>query len=141
MKDRISETLTGQRLTNLLLGGFSLLALLLAAVGIYGVLSVYVSSRTTEFGIRLALGAKPGNLVRSVLGEGLLLAIFGISAGMVGALALTHTVASLLFEVSATDPIVFSGVPLLLAAVALVACYVPALRASQVDPMNALRYD
>jgi putative ABC transport system permease protein len=141
MKERISETLTSQRLTNLLLSGFSLLALLLAAVGIYGVLSVYVSSRTTEFGIRLALGAKPGNLVRSVLGEGLLLAIFGISAGMVGALALTHTVASLLFEVSATDPIVFSGVPLLLAGVALLACYLPARRASLVDPMNAVRYD
>jgi len=141
MNDRITETLNSQRLTNLLLGGFALLALLLAAVGIYGVLCVYVSSRTNEFGIRLALGARPASLVRSVFGEGLLLAISGTAIGTAGALALTQTIGSLLFEVSSTDPIVFSVVPLLLAGVALLACYVPARRAAGVDPMEALRYE
>src|SRR5262249_47985381 len=129
MNERVARTLNSQRLINLLLGGFAVLALPLAAVGIYSVISLYVSSRTTEFGIRLALGARPASLVRSVLGEGLLLAAFGIGAGIAGALALTHTIASLLFEVSATDPIVFFAAPLLLGAIAMLACYVPARRA------------
>jgi putative ABC transport system permease protein len=141
MKDRIAETLNSERLINLLLVGFALLALLLAAVGIYGVLSVFVASRTTEFGIRLALGAQSAGLVRSVLGEGLLLVVSGIAVGIAGALALTHTVASLLFDVSATDPVIFCSVPLLLAVVAMLACYLPARRAAAVDPMCALRYE
>jgi len=141
MHDVIGRTLTSQRLTNMLLTAFSLLALLVAAVGIYGTMSLYVGSRKNEFGIRLALGAQPGTLLRSVLREGMLLIVAGILVGTVGALALTGTIASMLFEVSPTDPVVFTGVPLLLVLVALVACFVPARRASRVDPMIALRYE
>ncbi|MEN3331160.1 MAG: hypothetical protein V7641_525 [Blastocatellia bacterium] len=141
MADVIGKTLNSQRLTNWLLSAFSVLALLLAAVGIYGTMSVYVGSRTNEFGIRLALGAQPGHLRRAVLREGLLLTAFGIAAGTAGALALTRTMASLLFEVSATDPLIFTALPLVLVVVALLACYVPARRAASVDPMVALRHE
>jgi putative ABC transport system permease protein len=141
MADVIGQTLNSQRLTNLLLSAFSVLALLLAAVGIYGSMSLYVGSRTNEFGIRLALGAQPGNLLRTVLQEGLMLTTFGIAVGITGALALTRAMASLLFEVSATDPVIFTGLSLLLVVVALVACYVPARRAASVDPLVALRHE
>lgn len=139
MNDVIGRTLNSQRLTNLLLTSFSVLALLLAAVGIYGTMSLYVGSRKNEFGIRLALGAQPGVLLRLVLREGMLLIAAGIAIGVGGALVLTRAIASLLFEVSPTDPVVFTGVPLLLVFVALAACFVPARRASRVDPMVALR--
>jgi predicted permease len=139
MDDVIGRTLSSQRLTNLLLTAFSVLALLLAAVGIYGTMSLYVGSRKNEFGIRLALGAQPGVVLRLVLREGMLLIASGIAIGIGGALVLTRAIASLLFEVSPTDPVVFAGVPLLLVLVALVACFVPARRASRVDPMVALR--
>ncbi|MEK6410066.1 MAG: ABC transporter permease [Acidobacteriota bacterium] len=139
MNDVIGRTLNSQRLTNLLLASFSVLALLLAAVGIYGTMSLYVGSRKKEFGIRLALGAQPGVLLRLVLREGMLLIAAGIAIGVGGALVLTRAIASLLFEVSPTDPVVFTGVPLLLVLVALAACFVPARRASRVDPMAALR--
>ena len=135
----MDQTLNNQRLTNTLLAVFALLAVLLAAVGIYGVMSLYVSNRTTEFGIRLALGAQPSALLRSVLRQGLTLTLAGLIAGTAAAFALTRTLASLLFEVSATDPTVFFSVPLLLVAVALVACYTPAQRATRVDPLLALR--
>jgi putative ABC transport system permease protein len=135
----VDQTLNNQRLTNTLLTVFALLAVLLAAVGIYGVMSLYVSNRTTEFGIRLALGAQPSALLRSVLRQGLTLTLAGVIAGTAAAFALTRTLASLLFEVSATDPTVFFIVPLLLVAVALVACYTPAYRATRVDPLLALR--
>jgi ABC-type antimicrobial peptide transport system permease subunit len=139
MNEVIGRTLNSQRLTNLLLMSFSVLALLLAAVGIYGTMSLYVGSRKNEFGIRLALGAQPGVLLRLVLREGMLLIASGIVIGVAGALVLTRLMASLLFEVSPTDPVVFTGVPLLLVLVALAACFVPARRASRVDPMIALR--
>lgn len=139
MNDVIGRTLNSQRLTNLLLTSFSVLALLLAAVGIYGTMSLYVGSRKNEFGIRLALGAQPGVLLRLVLREGMLLIAAGIAIGVSGALVLTRAIASLLFEVSPTDPVVFTGVPLVLVVVALTACFVPARRASRVDPMVALR--
>jgi predicted permease len=139
MNDVIGRTLNSQRLTNLLLTSFSVLALLLAAVGIYGTMSLYVGSRKNEFGIRLALGAQPRVLLRLVLREGMLLIAAGIAIGVGGALVLTRAIASLLFEVSPTDPVVFTGVPLLLVFVALAACFVPARRASRVDPMVALR--
>ncbi|PYT03102.1 MAG: hypothetical protein DMF60_19370 [Acidobacteria bacterium] len=139
MDEVIGRTLNTQRLTNLLLTSFSLLALLLAAVGIYGTMSLYVGSRKNEFGIRLALGAQPGVLLRLVLREGMLLIAAGIAIGVGGALVLTRAMASLLFEVSPTDPGVFTGVTLLLVLVALAACFVPARRASRVDPMIALR--
>jgi putative ABC transport system permease protein len=139
MTEVIGRTLNSQRLMNLLLTSFSVLALLLAAVGIYGTMSLYVGSRKNEFGIRLALGAQPGVLLRLVLREGMLLIAAGIAIGVGGALVLTRAIASLLFEVSPTDPVVFTGVPLLLVFVALAACFVPARRASRVDPMVALR--
>jgi putative ABC transport system permease protein len=141
MQDVMDRTLNSQRLTNLLLISFSVLALVLAAVGIYGTMSLYVGSRKNEFGIRMALGAQPSVLLRSVLKEGLLLSAAGVATGFAGAVALTRTMTSLLFQVSPTDPIIFTGVPLMLVAVALIACFVPARRASRVDPITALRHE
>jgi putative ABC transport system permease protein len=139
MTEIIGQTLGTQRLTNILLTAFAILALTLAAVGIYSTMSVYVGSRTKEFGIRLALGAQPGALRRAVIREGLLLTAAGVLVGVVGALALTRTIKSLLFEVSATDPVVFTAIPLLLVFVSILACYTPARRATKVDPLVALR--
>ena len=141
MTEIIGQTLGTQRLTNILLTAFAIIALMLAAVGIYSTMSVYVGSRTKEFGIRLALGAHPGALRRSVMRQGLLLTAAGVVAGVVGALALTRTIKSLLFEVSATDPFVFIAIPVLLVLVSLLACYTPARRATKVDPLVALRYE
>jgi predicted permease len=139
MDEIIGQTLSTQRLTNILLTAFAIIALTLAAVGIYSTMSVYVGSRTKEFGIRLALGAQPGALRRAVLRQGMWLTAVGVVVGIVGALALTRTIKSLLFEVSATDPLVFTGIPVLLVIVSLVACYTPARRATKVDPLVALR--
>ncbi len=139
MTEIISETLSTQRLTNILLTAFAVIALLLAAVGIYSTMSVYVGSRTKEFGIRLALGAQPSVLRRAVMRQGLLLTAVGVVVGVAGALALTRTIKSLLFEVSATDPLVFTAIPALLVIVSLFACYTPARRATKVDPLVALR--
>ena len=139
MTEIISQTLGTQRLTNILLTAFAILALMLAAVGIYSTMSVYVGGRTKEFGIRLALGAEPGVLRRNVMRQGLLLTAVGVLVGVAGALALTRTIKSLLFEVSATDPVVFTAIPALLVFVSLLACYTPARRATKVDPLVALR--
>lgn len=139
MTEIIGQTLSTQRLTNFLLTAFAIIALTLAAVGIYSTMSVYVGSRTKEFGIRLALGAQPGALRRAVMRQGLWLTGAGVLVGIVGALALTRTIKSLLFEVSATDPLVFTAIPLLLVLVSLLACYTPARRASRVEPLEALR--
>ncbi len=139
MTEMIGETLSTQRLTNMLLTAFAIIALALAAVGIYSTMSVYVGSRTKEFGIRLALGAQPGALRRRVIRQGLLLTAVGVIVGVAGAFALTRTIKSLLFEVSATDPVVFTAIPLLLVAVSVIACYTPARRATKVDPLVALR--
>ena len=141
LTDAVDQTLNNQRLTNTLLAVFALLAVLLAAVGIYGVMSLYVNNRTTEFGIRMALGAQPSALLRSVLRQGLTLTLAGVAAGTAAAFALMRMLASLLFEVSATDPAVFFSVPVLLIAVAVLACYIPARRATRVDPLVALRYE
>jgi putative ABC transport system permease protein len=139
MTDIIGQTLSTQRLTNFLLTAFAIIALTLAAVGIYSTMSVYVGSRTKEFGIRLALGAQPGALRRAVMRQGLWLTGAGVVVGVAGALALTRTMKSLLFEVSATDPTVFTAIPVLLVMVSLLACYTPARRATKVDPLEALR--
>jgi len=139
MTEIIGLTLSTQRLTNILLTAFAIIALTLAAVGIYSTMSVYVGSRTKEFGIKLALGAQPGALRRAVLRQGMWLTAAGVVVGVLGALALTRTIKSLLFEVSATDPAVFTVIPVLLVLVSLVACYTPARRATKVDPLVALR--
>jgi predicted permease len=139
MTEIIGQTLSTQRLTNILLTAFAVLALTLAAVGIYSTMSVYVGSRTKEFGIKLALGAQPGALRKTVMRQGLWLTAAGVLVGIAGALALTRTIKSLLFEVSATDPLVFTAVPLLLVLVSVIACYTPAHRATKVDPLVALR--
>ena len=139
MTEIIGDTLSTQRLTNFLLTAFAIIALLLASVGIYSTMSVYVGNRTKEFGIRLALGAQPGALRRAVMRQGLWLTGAGVVVGILGALALTRMIKSLLFEVSATDPLVFTAIPVLLVMVSLLACYTPARRATQVDPLEALR--
>lgn len=139
MTEIIGQTLSTQRLTNFLLTTFAIIALTLAAVGIYSTMSVYVGSRTKEFGIKLALGAQPGALRRAVMRQGLWLTGAGVLVGVVGALALTQTIKSLLFEVSETDPVVFTAIPVLLVIVSLLACYTPARRATKVDPLEALR--
>ncbi|HXR34098.1 MAG TPA: ABC transporter permease [Verrucomicrobiae bacterium] len=139
MDEIISGIVSAQRLAFLLLGVFAFVALALAAIGIYGVTSYLVSERTHEIGVRIALGAQSSDVSRLVLGHGAKLAGIGIIAGAVASLALTRLLSSLLFGVSATDPFTFFGVALLLTFVTLAACYIPARRATRVDPIIALR--
>jgi putative ABC transport system permease protein len=130
-----------QRLTALLLGGFAMVALLLAMTGIYGVVAYSVAQRTREIGLRMALGAKQSDVLKLVLGQGLLLTLVGLGIGLAGGLAVTRVLSSLLFGVRPTDPPTFVGVSLLLAGAAFLASYIPARRAMKVDPMVALRYE
>jgi putative ABC transport system permease protein len=139
MRDLQNNSSSERRFSVVTMGAFGVLALVLAAVGIYGVVSYSVARRTQEIGIRMALGARTGDVARMVLGYGLRTTVAGVGLGMAAAFVLTRAMASLLYGVTATDPAVFTAVPALLAAVELAACYLPARRASRVDPMEALR--
>jgi putative ABC transport system permease protein len=141
MDELMAVSLAQQRFNMLLLGLFAALALILAAVGIYGAISYSATQRTHEIGIRTALGAQRRDVLRLVMNDGAKIALFGITFGIAGALALTRLMSSLLFEVKPTDPVTFAAVAILLAFVTLVACYIPARRAMRVDPMVALRYE
>jgi putative ABC transport system permease protein len=141
MASYLDESIATRRFTLLLLGLFAILALLLGAVGIYGVMAYTVTQRTHEIGIRLALGAQTGDVFKLVVRQGLALVFAGIPLGLTGAFALTRLIASLLSRVSATDPVTFLSLPLLLAAVALLACYLPARWATKVDPLIATRQE
>jgi putative ABC transport system permease protein len=141
MDQRLSESLARRRFAMLALGVFAGFALLLAVIGIYGVISFSVAQRTSELGIRLALGARQIDVLRLVLSDGFRLVLTGIACGVVLSFAVTRFLSSLLFGVRATDLFTFSALSVLLVVVSLLACYLPARRATKVDPLTALRYE
>jgi putative ABC transport system permease protein len=141
MEEYLAASVADRRVIALLLGSFAAVALALAATGLYGVLAYSVSRRTREIGIRVALGARPGDVLKLVVTQGMLLTLTGVAIGLAGGLLLTRFLSGLLFGVRPTDPLTFAGVSALLAAVALLACYLPARRAARVDPVTALHYE
>jgi putative ABC transport system permease protein len=141
MEQVVAQHTAGARTASLLVGLFAALALLLAAVGIYGVMAYLVAQRTQEIGIRMALGARRSDVLRLVVGRGLMLTLIGVAIGNACALGLTRFLASLLYEVKPTDRVTFIAVSLILTTVALLASYIPSRRATKIDPMVALRYE
>ena len=141
LTELLSASLARRRFDTLLMGLTADLALLLAMVGIFGVTAHAVTQRTREIGVRMALGAQPRDVLRLVLGRGLRLTLYGIGVGLVAALALTRVLGTMLYGVTATDPLTFIAVSLGLILVALLACYIPARRATKLDPLIALRYE
>lgn len=139
--DVVARELAPRRVQTATMGAFALLALILACIGVYGVLSYLVTQRMREIGVRVALGASASDIFRGVAGHGLTLAGLGICAGLAGALALSRLLNSLLFGVTAGDPLTYAGAVATFAVVALLACYFPARRAARVDPMITLRYE
>jgi putative ABC transport system permease protein len=136
---RVAQSIARPRLSVMLLGGFSVLALVLAAIGIYGVMAYTVAQRTREIGVRMALGADPGKVKQLIVRQGMQPALIGVGIGLVAAFAATRLIAKLLYGVSAADPVTFVLVPLFLVAVALLATYLPARRATRVPPTVALQ--
>lgn len=141
MDDVIGGSLAGRRFALEIMGAFAGVAFLLAAIGIYGVMAYTVSQRTSEIGLRMTLGAQRSDILRLVLAQGVLMIAIGVGAGLLGSAALTRFLATLLFEIAPTDPIIFSALATLLAGVAVLACLAPALRATRVDPLVALRHE
>ena len=141
MEEWLSRSTASRCFNMQLLGIFATLALLLAGIGIYGVTSYAITRRTHEIGVRLALGAQPRDVLKLVIRQCMKLALIGVGVGLLTSFALTRVMASLLYGVSATDPATFVGVSLLLAVIALLACYIPARRATKIDPLVALRYE
>jgi putative ABC transport system permease protein len=141
MEQVIDASVAQPRFTATLLMIFAAIALVLASIGIYGVMSYSVTERTKEFGILMAVGAQQRDVLKMVLGQGLKVALVGVAVGLLAAILLTRVLVNQLYGMSATDPLTFVGVSLLLLMVALVACYVPALRATKVDPIIALRHE
>src|SRR5258708_6293277 len=139
MDQMVRESLAGERFSTVLFASFAGVALLLAAIGIYGVMSFAVAQRTHEIGLRMALGAGPRQVLRLVLGEGMLLAFGGLAIGLAGVYFVGRLMKSVLYQVNETDPVAISAVTTVLLLCALLACYIPARRATQVDPMVALR--
>ena len=141
MEEIVSSSVAQPRLEAILLGAFGALALILASIGVYGVMAYSVSQRTSEIGIRMALGASRSSVLRMVLSQGIRMTAIGLAIGCVAAIGLTRLMSGLLFGVSPTDPLTFAAVLVVLAAIAMLACYLPARRATKVDPMRALRYE
>ena len=141
LEDQVKEQNAPRRFETLLVSLFAAIALALAGAGVFGTMHFWVAGRTREIGIRMAMGARPGNVIRMVMREGLMLVAMGAAAGFAGALALTRWLGSLLFEVAPGDPATLMAVLLLLASMALLACYIPARRATGVYPVIALRQE
>jgi ABC-type antimicrobial peptide transport system permease subunit len=139
MNERLSNSVADRRFNLLLLGCFAAMALLLAGVGVYGVISYLVTQRTREIGIRMALGAQSADVARLFIKQGMAMVMLGVALGSLGAFALTRVMTSLLFNVSANDPLTFACVAVSLLLVALAACYLPARRATRLDPLASLR--